>query len=695
MTKTETALDLASPSLYINRELSLLQFNQRVLELATDDAIPLLERLRFLCISCSNLDEFFEIRVSRLHQQQKFNIDPMDPAGMSAYEQIHAITANAHRLVRNQYDLLNEVLLPSLETEGVYFLPRSRWTESQAQWVYEHFKRELLPLITPLGLDPAHPFPRILNKSLNFIVQLEGKDAFGRDSGLALVQAPRALPRIIRMPEEIGGGPNTFVFLSSIIHAHVSDMFPGMTAKGCYQFRVTRNSDLFVEEDADDLLNALKGELLSRNYGAAIRLEVADNCEPHLVRFLMDKFQLQQSDVYQVNGPVNLSRLASVIELVDRPDLKYRPFTQGLPKDYSSERDMFDYITTHRNVLLHHPYQSFEPVIHFISQAAKDPDVVAIKMTLYRTGSSSAIADALVAAARAGKEVTAVIELRARFDEEANIALASRLQDAGAYVAYGVVGYKTHAKLTLVVRRHGKRLKRFVHLGTGNYHAGTAKAYTDFGLITDDPALGSDVHRLFMELTSLGKTLNLKKLLHAPFTLHSSMLEKIRRETAHAKAGKTARIRAQMNALIEPEIIRALYEASQAGVKIDLIVRGICSLRPGIKDISENIQVRSVMGRFLEHSRVFYFLNDGEDELYCASADWMPRNFFRRVESCFPIDDPKLKKRIIQETFTLYLRDNTQSWLLKSNGQYQRKKPSRDTQTFNAQESLLSLLAKQ
>lgn len=686
-------MDLKDPSLYINRELSLLQFNRRVLDLAEDETVPLLERLRFLCISCSNLDEFFEIRVARLQQQLKFHIDPKDPAGMSAGEQLQAIEPITHKLVHDQYQLLNDTLFPEMEKEGIKFLRRSDWTEEQAAWVKDHFKRELLPLMTPLGLDPVHPFPRILNKSLNFIVQLEGKDAFGRDSGMAMVQAPRALPRIIRLPESLSDGPDVFVFLTSIIHAHVDEMFPGMTSLGCYQFRVTRNSDLFVEEAADDLLNALKGELLSRNYGAAVRLEVADDCTPKMQQFLMDKFQLDEKNIYQVNGPVNLYRMMAVADLVIRPDLKYKTFVPGLPVDYSSERDIFEFIESNQTVLLHHPYESFDPVIHFVRQAATDPKVVAIKMTLYRTGSESAIADALVNAARAGKEVTAVIELRARFDEEANIALATRLQDAGAYAAYGVVGHKTHAKMTMVVRRYGNKLKRFIHLGTGNYHSGTAKAYTDYGILTDDKILGNDVHRLFMQLTSLGKSQNLKKLIQAPFNLHKAMLSKIQRETEHARAGKTACIRAKMNSLIEPQIVHALYEASQAGVKIELIVRGICSIRPGIKGISDNIHIRSVMGRFLEHTRVFYFLNDGEEELYCASADWMSRNFFRRIESCFPVDDKKLKRRIIRETFTTYLRDNTQSWILDSEGQYRRKKPSRDAHTHNAHEELIKLLS--
>lgn len=681
-----------TPDLFINRELSLLQFNRRVLELAADASVPLLERLRFLCISSSNLDEFFEVRVARLQQQLKHDISPNDPAGMAADEQLNAIAKEAHKLVRDQYALFNDVLIPQLKKEDIHFLRRSEWTEAQSQWLSNHFKRELAPLLTPLGLDPAHPFPRILNKSLNFIVQLEGKDAFGRDTGMAIVQAPRALPRIIRLPPEIGGGPDIFVFLSSIIHAHVDDLFPGMSSLGSYQFRVTRNSDLFVSEEADDLMLALKGELLSRNYGDEVRLEISDDITPSLERFLIDQCDLEDQDVYRVNGPVNLSRLMAVIDMADRPDLKYPSFTPGYPEGYNKDRDIFEYITARRYVLMHHPYESFEPVIDLIRQAAADPKVVAIKMTLYRTGSKSAIADALVKAARAGKEVTAVIELRARFDEEANIQLATRLQDAGAYVAYGVVGHKTHAKMTLIVRRQGRRLKRFVHLGTGNYHAGTAKAYTDYGMLSDNSALGSDVHRLFLQLTGLGKSLNLKKMLSAPFTLHSTMVDHIRREAKNAKAGKKALIRAKMNSLIEPQIIEELYRASQAGVKIELIVRGVCSIRPGIKGISENIHVRSVMGRFLEHTRVFYFYNDGEENLYCASADWMQRNFFKRVESCFPIEERVLKRRMIKEVFTTYLRDNCQSWVLKANGTYKRLKPTRGAGRRNAHDILMETM---
>ncbi len=680
--------DLNDPSLYINRELSLLAFNRRVLELAQDEHQPLLERLRFLCISSTNLDEFFEVRVAGLKQQETLGLSTPGPDGMTTREQLQAIEEQAHALVDDQYRVLNETLIPALKQEGIHFIRRTHWNEEQARWVRSFFRRELQPLLTPVGLDPAHPFPRILNKSLNFVVTLDGKDAFGRESRVAVVQAPRALPRVIQMPGEIAGVPYGFVFLSSILHAHVDELFPGMKVNGCYQFRVTRNSDLFVdEEEIDDLLRALEGELPQRNYGDAVRLEVADNCTAHASDYLLRQFRLAPGDLYQVNGPVNLNRLMAVHSLVDRPDLKYGSFTPGMPECHSPGCNVYDTMRKH-DVLVHHPYESFQPVLDFIRQAALDPDVLAIKQTLYRTGEDSELVKALIAAAKAGKEVTVVVELRARFDEAANIELATRLQDAGAHIVYGVVGYKTHAKMALVVRREGKRLKRYVHLGTGNYHAGTAKAYTDLGLFTTDRDICEDVHRIFQQLTGLGKATKLKKLLQAPFTLHQAMIEKIERETAHAQAGQPARIVARMNSLIEPQVIRALYAASKAGVKIELIVRGICSLRPGVPGVSENIQVRSVMGRFLEHSRVFYFLNNGDPEVYISSADWMPRNFFRRVEVATPVDDPALRQRVIDETLEGYLADNTQAWVLQKDGSYRRLKPG--ARPKNVQDGLLN-----
>lgn len=669
------ALDLKQPELYINRELSLLAFHRRVLELAEDEGVPLLERLRFLCISSTNLDEFFEIRVAGLKQQVALGSTQCGPDNLTPREVLSRISAEAHRLVDDQYRVLNEVLIPALAAQDMRFVRRTHWTPKQAEWVRRHFLNELLPVLSPLGLDPAHPFPRVLNKSLNFIVSLEGKDAFGRDSGVAVVQAPRSLPRLIRLPREYAKGPYDFVFLSSIIHAHVGELFPGMKVTGCYQFRVTRNSDLFIdEEEVDDLLGALRGELPARHYGDAVRLEVADNCTPEMADFLLRQFKLDADDRYQVNGPVNLNRLLAIHDLVERPDLKFPPFAPRMPAALAHGADLFA-VVRRGDVVLHHPYESFAPVIDFVRQAAADPQVLAIKQTLYRTGPDSAVVDVLVHAARAGKEVTVVIELRARFDEEANIALATRLQEAGAHVVYGVVGYKTHAKMILVVRREGRRLRRYVHLATGNYHAHTARLYTDYGLFTCDKAIGEDVHKLFQQLTGLGRVTKLKKLLQSPFTLHKTLLGKIAREAEHARAGRPARLMARMNALVEPQVVQALYQASQAGVKIDLIVRGICCLRPGINGVSENIRVRSIVGRFLEHSRVYYFENGGDNEVFCSSADWMERNFFRRVEVCFPIEDQDLRRRVVRETLQYYLEDNAQAWTLHADGSYKRLKP--------------------
>ncbi len=680
---------------FINRELSLIAFNRRVLELAQDISVPLMERLKFLCISSANLDELFEVRIGSLTQQLRAGLNRPDDSGLTPKEQLQQVYAKSHELVHDQYHTLNDEIIPALAEQGIDFLRRTHWSEAQALWVKQFFRRELLPLLTPLGLDPSHPFPRILNKSLNFVVSLEGTDDYGREAWMAIVQAPRALPRIIRMDEEASGSPSSFVFLSSIIHAHVHELFPGMTVTGCYQFRVTRNSDLAVDLDDDaDLLKTLQGGLFERNYGDAVRLEVADNCPQEMIDFLCDRFKLDNSAVFQVHGPVNLNRLMALYGLVNRPELKDAPFTPKLKNELSGNASIFETIEQRGAILLHHPYESFMPVVEFVRQAASDPKVVAIKMTLYRTGRDSAIVDALEAAARAGKEVTAVVELRARFDEEANIDITTRLQKAGAYVAYGIVGYKTHGKMTLVLRRDGTRLKRFVHLGTGNYHPGTARIYTDFGLLTDDRFLGDDVNKLFMQLTGLGRGMRLKRLLQSPFTLHSGMLERIAREIEHAKAGRKALIRAKMNALIDRQIIEALYQASQAGVVIELIVRGVCCLQPGVPGLSENIHVRSVMGRFLEHPRVFYFLNDGDDELFLSSADWMPRNFFVRLETCFPIDSPELKARVLDEAFERYLADNTGAWALEADGAYHRVKRHHNAKPRSAQQSLLDDLTR-
>lgn len=684
-------IDLNNPEFYINRELSLLAFHRRVLDQAFDESMPLLERLRFLCIASTNLDEFFELRVAGLKQQVAAGSVQAGPDNLSALETLNRISVTAHEFVEGQYCLLNDKLLPALEQEGTFFLKRNQWNKDQSKWVRDFFDSELWPILSPIGLDPAHPFPRILNKSLNFIVSLKGKDAFGRDSGMAIVQAPRSLPRFLSFPSELSEHPYDFIFLSSVIHAHVEDLFPGMTVTGCYQFRVTRNSELFVdEEEVDDLLRALEGELLGRRYGDSVRLEVADNCPDKMINFLLKHFKLNQQDLYQVNGPVNLNRLLSLPDLVNRPDLKYPSFTSSIPA--SLGRNLFALIRD-GDVLLHHPFQSFTPVIDFVRQAANDPQVLAIKQTLYRTGPDSVLVDALVDAARSNKEVTVVIELRARFDEEANIRLANRLQEAGAHVVYGVVGYKTHAKMILVVRRDGKKLKRYVHLGTGNYHDRTARIYTDYGLLTCDKDIGEDVHKMFMQLTSLGRGTKLKKMLQSPFSLHAGLIRRIEREAKAARQGKPAHIIAKINALTESKIIRALYQASIAGVKIDLIVRGMCCLKPGIPGVSETIHVRSIIGRFLEHTRIFYFLNGDDPQVFCASADWMARNLHKRVEECYPIENPELKQRVVEQGLKLYLQDNTQAWVLDNEGNYTRLSPEGDAPPISAQQTLLLKLA--
>ena len=665
-------LNLKAPEYYINRELSFLDFNRRVLAQAQDETLPLLERVRFLCISCSNLDEFFEIRVAGLKQRQDLGSLQGGLDAMTVPEQLLAIKQMASAMVQTQYELLNQVIFPSLAQNAIRFINGKTFGDSQREWLGNYFAKEVEPVLTPLGLDPARPFPRIQNKSLNFIVRLSGKDAFGRDAELAVVQVPRSLPRVIRLPEDTSPDRTEhFAFLSAVVSTFVDRLFSGMTVEGCWQFRVTRNSDLFVDdEEVDDLLRAIEGELAQRRYGAAVRLETSLDCPEDITTFLLKHFALGNNDLFQVNGPVNLNRLMSIYDLVDRADLKYIPFTPGVPKRLAVKEDIFA-VMRERDLLLHHPFQSFAPVIDFVRQAASDRDVLAIKQTLYRTGPESPIVDALVGAARAGKEVTVIIELMARFDEAANIGLATRLQEAGAHVMYGVVGYKTHAKLIMVVRRERGKLRRYCHFGTGNYHPQTARVYTDYGLFTSDEVMGEDLHELFLQLTSPTRVATMQRILQSPFTLHEALLEKTHREIRHAQEGHPAHIIAKMNALIEPQIIQALYQASSAGVRVDLIVRGICALKPGIPGVSENITVRSIVGRFLEHSRVFYFRNGSDPEVYCGSADWMERNFFRRIEVCFPIQKRSHRYRIIKD-LNMYLEDNVLAWQLGADGKYTR-----------------------
>ena len=685
--------NLKLPDHYINRELSALEFNRRVMQQATDSNVPLLERLKFLCIVSTNLDEFFEIRVSGLKQRAEAGSVPTGPDMLTPQQLILEIAQIARSMVTQQYRLLNEELIPAMAREGIRFIRRDNWTDVQREWLKRYFEEQVEPTLSPISLDPARPFPRILNKSLNFIVGLEGIHAFGRPCRRAIVQAPRSLPRLIRLPQHLAGSDNNdFVFLSSVIHAFVDTLFVGMEITGCYQFRVTRNSDLYVdEEEMENLMRSLEGQLAASRYGAAVRLEVAFRCPEELTRYLLDVFDLDQNDMYQVDGPVNLDRLMTVYSECERNDLKYPPFTSGTQKCLRNNPDIFSLLRK-QDVLLHHPFESFGTVLELLQAAAKDPAVVAIKMTLYRTIPDSRIVDYLVEGASAGKEVTVLVELRARFDEATNISLANRLQEAGAHVVYGIVGFKTHCKLTLIVRQEQGKLTRYVHLGTGNYHPETTRMYTDYGLLTTNKEISDDVHQVFLQLTSMMQTPPLNRLLQAPFQLHESLLAMIDREAANASAGGNGHIVAKLNALVEPEIIRALYKASSAGVLVDLIVRSICCLRPGVPGISDNIRVRSIVGRFLEHSRIYYFYANGDEEVFCSSADWMDRNVFRRVEIAYPILDSESKARLIGD-LDLYLSDNTNAWQLLPDGSYRRLSPRAGERPLSAHNSLLEKLA--
>ena len=683
-----------SEPLLLNRELSLLKFNERVLAMAENPRVPLLERLRYVCIVSSNLDEFFEIRISTLKEQQRQTPTLVGPDGMTADEAFERVQVKVHALVASQYALLNDDILPRLQAEGIVLHHASEWNAQQQEWAREVFNRDVMPLLTPIGLDPAHPFPRVYNKSLNFIVALSGADAFGRQASIAVVQAPRALPRLIKMPPEISGHPDGYILLTSLLRAFVGELFPGLEMLGCYQWRVTRNSDLFVdEEEVTTLRHALQGELSQRNFGAAVRLEIDKLTPPDLEAYLQREFSLAPEDTYRVSGPVNLSRLMQLCNSNTRPDLLFPAYLAPVPAPFDrvgeKPAELFAAVAE-QDRLLHHPYQSFQPVIDFLTAAALDPDVMAIKQTIYRTGEDSELMQILLAAARAGKEVTVVVELMARFDEQTNINWAARLEEVGAHVVYGVVAHKTHAKMALVLRREKGRLRRYAHLGTGNYHPRTARLYTDFGLLTADPRLCEDMDKVFTQLTGLGARRSLKALLQSPFSLHDGMVSLIRAETRAARAGKRARIMAKMNSLLEVQVIEELYKASQAGVKIDLIVRGVCALRAGVPGLSENIRVRSIVGRFLEHSRVFYFYADGAETVYLSSADWMDRNFFRRVEIAFPVYDKTLRKRVIDEAFTYALRDNQLAWQQQADGTYARVRNRREA--YDVQEALIQRL---
>jgi len=690
------AIDLEAKHLpeggaFLNRELSLLEFNRRVLAQAEDPSVPLLERLRFLTIVSGNLDEFFEVRVASLLAQHQMEAGH-NGIPHALHHTLERASTECRHLIDRQYKLFNQEILPLLSENGIHMLRRSERNTAQKAWVKQYFDKEVRPLLTPIGLDPAHPFPRVVNKSLNFIVELAGKDAFGRGTGIAIMKAPRVLPRVIRLPDELSDKKGaSYCLLSSVIQAHMADLFTGREVVSYSQFRVTRNSDLWVDEDeVKNLRQALQSELHARNYGFAVRLEVGHACPPHLSNFLLEQFEIDRSRLFAVDGPVNLGRMLEIVNIHDKSELKFAPFTPGFPAKLTGP-DIFATLRK-QDVLLHHPFESFQPVIDFVQQAAADPCVAAIKQTIYRAGMNSDLMEALIAAARRGKEVTVIVELMARFDEEANINWAERLEQAGAQVVYGVVGLKTHAKLALVLRREEHGLRRYAHLGTGNYNSTTAKFYTDFGLLTCDDAITADVNEVFIHLTSLTRPKQLDCLWLAPFSLQKEIVRAIREEAAIAKSGKPARIIAKMNSLTDDSVIKALYEASEAGVRIDLIVRGACSLRPGVPGLSENIKVRSIVGRFLEHSRIYYFRNDLKHDIYMSSADWMNRNLFRRVEVAFPIRAAALKRRVLREGLHPYLKDNVNAWELGSDGHYRRKKTRGSQKALSAQQHLMETL---
>lgn len=665
----------ATPSLaLLNREQAILEFNRRVLAQAQRDDVPLLERLRYICIVSSNLDEFFEVRFADMLEAAR------DPASQVSSRDVERVGRAAHVLIDQQYAIFNEQVMPVLLKEHISILNHADRNEEQRRWVGKFFEREVRPLLMPVGLDPAHPFPQVANKSLHFIARLSGKDAFGRDNRIAIVKVPRVLPRVIKLPEAISGGQQAFVLLTSVIRAHLEELFPGRQVEAFSQFRVTRDSDLEVdEEEIANLRHALRSGLTTRHFGRAVRLEVVNTCPEELSQFLLEQFVLPPAALYRVNGPVNLVRLNELIDQTDAPELRFLPHEPVWPEGRLPRgKSIIDRIKK-GDVLLHHPFESFEPVLEFLREAVHDPDVLAIKQTVYRTGSKSELMDLLIEAARRGKEVMVVVELKARFDEEANINWAERLEAVGAQVVYGIVGYKTHAKLLMVMRRemHGGKpvLRRYAHLSTGNYNPKTARLYTDLGYLTADPDITADADTVFRQLASLGKIKAPKRLLLAPFNMHSRMMELLQQVADAARAGYQARVVLKINALTDAELIGGLLAAGQAGARVDLIVRGACMLPPGLPGVSENILVRSVVGRFLEHSRVSYFRwGDGDEQeaLYLSSADWMSRNMFRRIEVAWPVRDPKLRQRVIDEALQPYLHDSLDAWQLGPDGHSNR-----------------------
>lgn len=677
------------PGAYLNREISLLDFNKRVLAQAENVALPLLERLRYLCIVSSNLDEFFEVRLASLLAPNHISNQVLSK---SVTETLEVTSIECQNIVRRQYTLLNQDILPQLAANNIHLVQHDELNDAQRAWLKNYFDTKVKPLLTPIGLDPSHPFPQVVNKSLNFIIELSGKDAFGRNTGIAILKVPRGLPRVIQIPRELDNKGMTFCLLSTVIGAYIGELFAGREVISYSQFRVTRNSDLWVDEaEVKNLRQALQHELSNRHFGFAVRLEVASNCAAHLSQFLLNQFSINPCRMYAVDGPVNMVRLNELIGLIKQPDLFFPEFRPALSVP-ATDTSLFDQIKA-KDILLHHPFQSFQPVIDFIKGAAHDPKVVAIKQTIYRAGVNSELVEALIAAAKRGKEVIVIVELKARFDEEANINWAERLESVGAQVIYGVVGLKTHAKMALVIRREDDELRYYAHMGTGNYNPVTTRFYTDFGLLTANVALTSEVNEVFTHLTALNKPKKLNNLWLAPFSLHKELIRAIRQEAAIAKEGRPARIIAKMNALTDEPVIDELYKASCMGVKIDLIVRGACALRPGVPGLSENIRVRSIIGRFLEHSRIYYFRNDLAHTTYLSSADWMNRNLMRRIEVAFPIEDPALRKRIMDEGLHPYLKDNTNAWELKNDGKYHQRKCRGKQRAYSAQKELAHILS--
>ena len=677
-------MDFSDKSYFINRELSWLEFNQRVLDQAWDAGNPLLERLKFLCIVSSNLDEFFEVRVAGFKQQQQTHTVEVGPDGLSASETLALVSARVRRMVADQYRCWREYLAPALEEQNLRFHTYPDVPKIEKAHFAEYFERTIYPVLTPLAVDPAHPFPQLLNKSLNVIVELEGDDL---TTDIAVVQAPRILPRVVPFSKQVDG--DDYVFIGNIIQEHVASLFRGVHVKGAHLFRVTRNSNLYVDdEEVLNLLHAIEEELRKVKRGAAVRIEVQEDCPDPVVKRLLEIFNLEDEDVYRVDGPLNFARLMPLAMQLDRPELRYKRFSPCTVVSLDTERDLFFHIRK-GDILLHHPYDNFQTVVDFLAQAAEDPQVLAIKQTLYRTSSDSPIVQSLIGAARNGKQVTAVIELKARFDEAANIKWARMMREAGVDVVYGVTGLKTHAKAMLIIRSEGDRIRRYAHLGTGNYHPSTAKIYTDLSLLTCREEMTSELAETFNCLTGVSKFPGMKELLVAPWTLLPAFLQLIGNETAHAKAGRPCGIYAKVNSLVEEEIIEALYRASAAGVPIRLLVRGMCAVRVGIPGVSENIEVRSIVGRFLEHSRIFRFENGGDVKVYLGSADWMPRNLYRRVETVFPILAPRMREHV-EEILEWFWKDNLKAKIMRPDGTYSPVIVSAGGEPFDAQAEFLA-----